>query len=164
MHQIDPTDPRALRDAFGKFATGVTVVTTCTQSGPAAITANSFSSVSLDPPLILWSVAKTSRRCEVFEQAQRFVVHVLAEDHLDLARACTSPTPDFTAPLWQTTADGMPLFPEALAVFECTQEALYPGGDHSILLGRIDAARHRPDGQPLLFHSGAFGRLDQSLL
>jgi flavin reductase (DIM6/NTAB) family NADH-FMN oxidoreductase RutF len=136
---------RAFRDALGAFATGVTVVTTEGPSGPVGITANSFSSLSLDPPLVLWSPARSSRRFAIFAGAEAFSIHVLAAGQAELARHFTR----------------QPDLPEAglgavLARFDCARHAVHEGGDHAIVVGRVLRAWHAP-GAPLVFHAGRFG-------
>ncbi|SHI33112.1 flavin reductase family protein [Wenxinia saemankumensis] len=156
MTRFDPaTDPRAFRGALGAFATGVCIVTTRSPEGaPVGITANSFASVSLDPPLVLWSPARASSRFELFAAAPRFAIHVLRHDQHPLSTAFTrdaDPGID-----WDEGIDGLPLLPEALAVFEAVAEARHPAGDHDIVVGRVIAARLER-GQPLVFQHGAYG-------
>lgn len=136
---------RAFRDALGTFATGVTVITTQTPAGPVGITANSFASLSLEPPLVLWSPARASRRFETFAQAEVFSIHILSQGQSELARHFTR------------TGD---LPPEGLgpvlARFDCARHAVHEGGDHAIVVGRVLRARHAA-GAPLIFHGGRFG-------
>lgn len=168
---IDPQEPetfvpaegneRRFRDALGAFATGVTVVTAPGLNGPGlngalGITANSFSSLSLDPPLVLWSPARASRRFQAFAEAEHFAIHVLAADQHPLCRHFSRQGHDFDLPLIALNAQGVPVLPGCLAVFECAREAVHAGGDHAIIVGRVLAARHRP-GAPLVFSGGAFG-------
>ncbi len=150
-------DSRAFRDALGRFATGVTVITTMTDKGPIGITANSFASVSLDPPLVLWSPARTSRRFAAFAEAQRFAIHVLAADQPDVCNRFAKDGYDFDGLDWVSGAAETPLIRNCLARFECTQHATHDGGDHLIIIGRVEAAEFC-DGEPLLFSRGAFGR------
>ena len=156
---FDPaTDPRAFRDALGAFATGVTVVTTQTPDGPVGITANSFASVSLDPPLVLWSPAKSSRRFHHFAEADRFAIHVLGADQRHICEAFTRDKHAFEGIDWHAGEDGTPLIENTLARFECTLDAAHDAGDHLIIVGRVRRADTRP-GAPLLFAGGAYQRL-----
>ncbi|GGL57460.1 flavin reductase family protein [Wenxinia marina] len=157
MDVLDPaSDPRGYRRALGAFATGVTVVTTVTDEGPVGITANSFSSVSLDPPLILWAPDKGSRRYDAFARAGRFAINVLAVDQHGVCDAFRKSKDAFDAGEWETGADGIPVLARALAVYECAQEALHDAGDHALVIGRVLSVRLR-GGLPLVFHGGAYG-------
>jgi flavin reductase (DIM6/NTAB) family NADH-FMN oxidoreductase RutF len=151
-----PETARALRDALGCFGTGVTVVTCMTGDGPLAMTANSFSSVSLDPPLVLWSPAIASSRHDAFVAAQTFSIHVLAADQLALARAFARDGRDFSHAGWHETDHGTPAIAGAIARFDCQHHAAHGAGDHTIVLGRVEGAAHRP-GAPLLFVRGCYG-------
>lgn len=136
MTQIDP---RALRDAFGCFMTGVTVVTTIDQSNnPLGFTANSFSSVSLDPPLLLVSIANKSVNLQTFQAAPGFAVNILSEEQKSVSANFARPVEDrFASVYWRRGPVGSPLIAEVSAWFDCTLEQVIPAGDHSILLGRI---------------------------
>lgn len=155
-HIIPEHDPRGFRLVLGRFATGVTVITAAAPDGPMAITANSFSSVSLDPPLVLWAPARASRRFELFRDAPRFVIHVLASDQLGLGHHFARTGHDFSPADWQAGPDGLPLLEHFAARFTCTRHAVHDGGDHAIVLGRVETAeagRHAP----LIFADGAYG-------
>ncbi|WP_298971062.1 flavin reductase family protein [uncultured Roseobacter sp.] len=149
---------RDLRRALGCFGTGVTVITTQTDEGPLGITANSFSSVSLEPPLVLWSPAVASRRHAPFVEAERFCIHVLSADQLDLARHFASKGDGFEAFDWSTGPLGAPRLSGCLAEFHCSRYAVHPAGDHSMILGEV---RHvflaEGDAPGLLFKRGQFG-------
>lgn len=156
----DP-DRRGFRTALGRYPTGVTVVTTRTPDGVAVgMTVNSFASVSLDPPLVLWSVGDDASCADVFAAAPRYVVNVLAADQEGLARRFALPEADRFdgVPTHPGLAD-IPLIDGALTVLECRLETVYPGGDHRILLGRVERFATR-GGKPLLFHEGMFDHLD----
>lgn len=165
----DPTPPysfvpgpgteRLFRDALGAFATGVTVVTARGPLGPLGMTANSFTSLSIDPPLVLWAPARASKRFDALAGANRFSIHVLEAGQRDLALHFARQGHDFKLSGLEETADGVPLIPGCLAVFDCAREAVHAGGDHAIVVGRVLAARHRL-GQPLVFQSGRFGGFD----
>lgn len=132
-------DPRALRDAFGAFATGVTVVTTRSGDGaPIGFTANSFASVSLDPPLLLVCLAKTSRNFATMTGATGFAVNILAEDQKDVSNTFAKPVEDrFAAVEWRDGPAGSPVFAGVAAWFDCTAEQVVDAGDHAILIGRV---------------------------
>lgn len=151
-----PATTRALRDALGRFPTGVTVVTAQGADGPEGMTANSFASVSLDPALVLWCPAKTSRRHDLFTTTDHFGIHVLSEAQEDIALAFARPDLGFGEIAPDLSPEGIPLLPRALARFDCATYAVHDAGDHSIVIGRILRATHAP-GQALLFHDGAFG-------
>lgn len=154
------TDVRALRDALGQFATGVTIVTTrTTDDRPVGLTANSFASVSLDPPLVLWSAARASMRHQHFAEAQCFAIHVLCEEQEELARHFTRDGMDFGGIDWTPTIQGVPLLNGVLARFECVTEATHEGGDHTIIIGRVTRFMRHPQARPLLFSGGRFARI-----
>ena len=155
---FDPSaDADSFRGALGAFVTGVTVVTTDSPEGPVAIVANSFASVSLDPPLVLWSPAKSSRRFEHFAGSRRFAVNVLSADQRDLCAAVLASKTAITRFPTHPSHCGMPLIDGALATFECNLETTHDAGDHVIVLGRVTRAHHRA-GDPLVFHGGRYGR------
>ncbi len=154
----DPANPRQLRDAFGKFATGVTVVTCADAQGRAAcITANSFSSISLSPTLVMWAPDKGSRRFETFRVARRYAIHVLAAEQADLCWACAKDAyalRDFT---FLENEAGVPLIPGCLTRFECHQVACHDAGDHAIIIGEVEKVEMR-DGNALAFFAGSYGQ------
>jgi flavin reductase (DIM6/NTAB) family NADH-FMN oxidoreductase RutF len=152
-----PGRPRALRDAFGRFATGVTVITTATPEGPMAITANSFSSLSLDPPLLLWSPGKFSKRFAIFAGAAHFAVHVLGAEQGDLGARFARDGRDFDGVGALPGPGGAPLLPDCLARFACRTAAVHDGGDHAIVVGEVLDFAMR-EGAPLVFSQGAYGR------
>ena len=151
-----PDTRREFREALGCFGTGVTVVTTLSDRGPIAMTANSFSSVSLDPPLVLWCPAKGSERHETFITAPRYVIHVMAEDQQTLASHFARTGDDFDEIIWQSGAGGLPVLEGCLAHFLCRRTAVHDGGDHSIVLGQVERASYRT-GSGLIFKRGQFG-------
>ena len=154
-----PTDSVSLRNAFGRFGTGVTIVTTLTDAGPLGMTANSFSSVSLDPPLVLWSAALRSKRHDAFAGAQHFCIHVLDEDQRGLAEHFAGQGHDFSPFTWAEGPTGAPQLAGCLAAFHCSRFAVHPAGDHSVILGQIThAAEREGHGAGLLFDQGRFGR------
>jgi len=155
-------DPRALRNAFGAFATGVTLVTTVGPDGkPIAMTANSFSSVSLDPPLLLWCIDKASDRLAVFEASPHFAINILAEHHKTLSsRFATKGQPYMDGVECVTGESGCPVIPDACAIFECERVARHDAGDHIIYIGRVRRFE-TPEGagKPLVFHRGNYSVL-----
>lgn len=153
-----PDQTRALRNAFGSFATGVTVVTTTTPAGPVGMTANSFSSVSLDPALVLWSIDKGSDRFDVFVRAERYAIHILAADQAEVSTGFARDPGFFAQAPWQEGADGVPELAGVLSRFDCRLQAAHDAGDHVILVGEILDVTHRP-GAPLLFAAGRYGQL-----
>lgn len=148
---------RAFRDALGCFATGVTVITARSSLGPVGITANSFSSVSLDPPLVLWSPAKSSRRHEAFVAAEEFAIHILGTEQAEIALAFVRDGDAFAQFDSRDTATGLPLLEKCLARFECRRFAAHDAGDHTVIIGEVLAAETRP-GEPLVFARGQYGR------
>lgn len=133
-------DPRALRDAFGAFLTGVTVVTTFNEEGaPIGFTANSFTSVSLDPPLLLVCLAKTSRNYAALTGAPGFGVNILSEGQKDVSNTFARPVEDrFASVDWQRGPHGAPVFSDVAAWFDCAKHELVDAGDHVILIGRVE--------------------------
>ena len=153
----DPADPRALRDAFGCFATGVTVVTAHGPDGPQAFTANSFTSVSLHPPLLLVCPALSASSLPSLRAAGAFAVNVLARDQEAFAkRAATRGADRFDGEGWNHDGPA-PTLAGACAVFECDLETELPGGDHAILLGRVRRFRTDRAREPLLWFHGRYG-------
>jgi 3-hydroxy-9,10-secoandrosta-1,3,5(10)-triene-9,17-dione monooxygenase reductase component len=150
-------DPKELRKVLGTFATGVTVITTRASDGTSVgLTANSFNSVSLDPPMVLWSLAKTARSRSTFEAAQHWAVHILAADQEELAnRFATRGTDKFVGLTLEQGAGDVPLLPGCAARLQCRTSFLYEGGDHLILVGEVLAVDHT-DNTPLVFHAGAY--------
>lgn len=157
LNGFDPaTDARGFRDALGRFATGVTVITCQTDAGPQGITANSFASVSLDPPLVLWSLARSSSRFDIFAGARAFCIHVLDHAARDMAARFTRGGHGFDGLATGLGATGAPTLPDALARFDCTRHATHAAGDHLIILGHVAWAL-RKSGQPMVFSQGHFG-------
>jgi flavin reductase (DIM6/NTAB) family NADH-FMN oxidoreductase RutF len=151
---------RAYRDALGRFATGVTVVT-CAPSAdrPLGVTVNSFTSVSLDPPLVLFCLGREARSLSGFVQAGAFAVNVLARQHRDLGVRFAVDAADWHDVAWWTLETGAPVLDGSLASFDCRLEARHAGGDHVIMVGRVAAFAARPDGQPLLYDRGRYAGL-----
>ncbi len=154
-------DTRRLRNAFGRFATGVTIVTCASEDGPICITANSFSSLSLEPALVMWAVDKGSRRFEYFAKAQHFAIHVLGADQEALCFASAKDALALTQLDHSINGEGTPVLPGCLARFECKTEAHYEAGDHVIMVGRILRAAQE-EGDALAFFGGKIGSFTQA--
>ena len=148
-------DQRELRDALGCFATGVTVVTTHSDRGPLGMTANSFASVSLDPPLVLWSPARKSLRFPAFETAPFFAIHILAEDQIALSNRFATSGDDFGGVAFHRGDGDTPLLDGCAARFECAHSAGHDGGDHLIVVGEV-LRMTCTDKRPLLYYRGGY--------
>ena len=154
------TDSKTFRQCLGKFATGVTVVTCCDDNGnPYGITANSFSSVSLEPPLVLWNIAKVSNSLQAYLDAEHFVINVLTEDQQQLSShfARTDHTL-FRGIEYSPAENGAPLLPDTLATFECRTHKIHDCGDHYIIVGEVTGFASW-DGDPLLFFGGGYRKI-----
>lgn len=158
VFEPDDSNTRLLRDAFGRFATGVTIVTANTPDGVVAITANSFSSVSLTPPLVLWSPDRNSRRFPYFVEAEHYAIHVLAAEQNALCWSVAKDVYGLRALDLALNTEGVPVLENCLARFECTQKAVYDGGDHAIVLGTVNRAEMREEGDALAFFKGQVGQ------
>lgn len=152
---------REYRNALGKFSTGVAIVTAATIEGPIGITINSFASVSMNPALVLWSVAKDAGRHDVFKDASEFAIHVLSENQYQEAMHFVKNADNFDADCWHMQDGKPPLSNSALASFVCTLEVTYDGGDHTIVVGRVKRFSQRA-GSPLVFSAGEFGTFQES--
>jgi len=155
--------PSAFRAALGAFATGVCVVATRDRTGrPAGVTVNSFTSVSLDPPLVLFCLDRRGSALARFETAPAWAVHVLADDQEDLARRFARRSQEaaradpWSGLAWHEGGDGLPAFPGCLARLSCGAERVADGGDHAILIGRVAALDCQAGGRPLLYFRGRF--------
>jgi flavin reductase (DIM6/NTAB) family NADH-FMN oxidoreductase RutF len=151
-------DARALRDAFGCFTTGVTIVTTRgADGGPVGFTANSFASVSLDPPLALVCVDLSANSLPALEAAGVFVVNVLHAGQRDTARRFAQRDADrFEATGYETWATGAPVLDGCMANFECETHQAFDAGDHRVFIGRVLKVRMDPDHAPLVFLRGGY--------
>lgn len=152
------------RQALGTFATGITVAATLDKDGqPHGLTVNSFNSVSLDPPLVLWSLNKQSHQLDVFAQSGFYGISILAEDQMEISNRFAAMIEDrFDGINWQAGGTGAPLLDGALATFDCKVEQIVEGGDHIILIGRVLSVTKR-DAAPLLYHEGAYKSLGSAL-
>ncbi len=151
------TDAKQFRRALGQFATGVTVVTArSTEGRDVGLTANSFNAVSLDPPLVLWSVDKKSSTAADFLEADSFAVHILSLDDEHVSNQFTKSGIDrFAGMPVSRGIGGVPLLDCGVARFECQTEHRYDGGDHVVVVGRVVTYR-TVEGPPLVFHNGGY--------
>jgi flavin reductase (DIM6/NTAB) family NADH-FMN oxidoreductase RutF len=155
-HPSPSVTERHFRAALGQFATGVTIITARAGHGYVGFTANSFNSVSLDPPLVIWSLARRSRSLAAFEGAERYAVNVLAFDQVALARRFSRPHTDrFAGVVFRVGEAGAPLIERGAAWLECRHHALHPAGDHMLFIGEVTAAAHRRVA-PLVWHGGRY--------
>ena len=157
-------DSRGLRTALGQFATGITVVTTRASTGGfVGLTVNSFSALSLQPPLVLWSLRCTSPSLPVFQGAERFVVNVLAEAQVEVSRRFASALPDkFDGVAHAESTTGLPLLHGAAAWFECRTVSQQLAGDHCLFIAEVERFT-ASELAPLLFHSGGYFALGSRL-
>ena len=157
-------EDRRFRNALGKFATGVTVVTTATSEGePVGVTASSFNSVSLDPPLVLWSLAKSAKSMEAFSTSGHFAVHILAASQEDISNRFARPGADkFDGIGWTPSTLGSPLLPDCAAQFQCKTSYQYEGGDHVIFVGEV-IGFEETNKSPLVFHGGVYAEAKPKL-
>ena len=157
-------DQRAFRDALGKFPTGVTIVTAAPEGhSPFGVTANSFASVSLDPPLVLWSLQKSSDTFAAFEKASHFAINVLSAGQEALSNQYARKNQhDLADDHYTNGHHGSPRVNGALVTFECEKDAWHDGGDHIIMVGKVLAMSDVSGEAPLVFHSGAYNTLSQA--
>jgi len=148
---------KEFRASLAMFATGVTIITARTPAGAlVGLTANSFNSLSLDPPLVLWSIVRKSASLPGFLASGHFAINVLASDQSDLSHRFATPSDDkFAALDLQEGLGGSPLLPGALASFECQIQSTIEGGDHLLFVGRVHKIRYRT-GEPLIFNGGKY--------
>lgn len=160
MHSVEfvpgPDTSRQFRDALGGFATGVTLVTIESAEGPMGFAANSFAAVSLDPPLVLWSPAKSARRFPHYVAADHYAIHVLPVSARDLLQRFARDGAGFAGLPFTRNAEGVPVLDLALARFDCRRHAAHEGGDHTIIVGEVLRAAHR-GGEALIFSQGRYG-------
>ncbi len=157
-------DQRAFRDALGRFPTGVTVITACPgDMKPFGVTANSFSSVSLDPPLILWSLQRNSDTFDAFEQTRFFGVNVLSAGQQAVSNQYAKKNNhDLDADHFQMGEHGVPLIHDAVVSFECEVDAVHDGGDHVIIVGKVLSMSDMSAADPLVFYSGQYRQLQDA--
>lgn len=155
-------DPKDFRSALGQFATGVTIVTGADAEGPFGMTASSFNSVSLKPPLILWSLGVEARCYGQFMEAEYFVVHVLTAEQSNLSNhfASADLNDKFENIDWAHNDRGIPVLKGCAAHFECQTHAKHNGGDHVIFVGEVEAYKSQHNVEPLLFHGGRYRQME----
>lgn len=164
--EISADDPEAIaaarrfRDVLGRFASGVTVVTTISDDAPVGMTCQSFCSVSLEPPLVLFSPAKTSRAWPRIRQSGRFCINLLAADQADLSNQMASRGSDkFSGVAWSPSPQtGSPVLDGTLGYVDCTVHAVYEAGDHYVVIGAVKELFSSDVPEPLLFYQGRYGR------
>jgi flavin reductase (DIM6/NTAB) family NADH-FMN oxidoreductase RutF len=152
-------DPRDFRNALGTFATGVTIITAITPDGkPYGLTCNSFASVSLNPPLVLWSLGMFSNGLSIFQSASHFTVNVLGASQQELSNRFAKSSEDkFAGVEWTPGLGKAPVLANCVASFQCRAANRYYGGDHIIFLGAVEAYAYNRQ-EPLLFARGGYGR------
>lgn len=157
-------DPKDFRRALSHFPTGVIVATTIdSASAPIGCTASSFNAVSLDPPLVLWSIDKSAWSAVAFRESGGFAVNVLSAEQVAISNRFAQRGDDKFANFdWATGSEGWPVFAGTVACFECRTWAVYDGGDHWIIVGEVQAYSHDATDSPLLFSRGGYG-VPQSL-
>lgn len=153
-----PFSRQDFRAALGLFATGITIITTRGADGtPVGLTANSFNSVSMAPPLVLWSLALQAGSLPVFRAASHYAIHILAAEQRELAERFAARGVDrFAGLAWHEGRGGAPLLEGAAAVLECRNRSRHEEGDHVIFVGEVERCRYRTDAAPLIFHGGRF--------
>jgi 3-hydroxy-9,10-secoandrosta-1,3,5(10)-triene-9,17-dione monooxygenase reductase component len=160
---VSNIDGMRFRSVLGRFATGVVAITAIDQETgePTGLAANSFTSVSLDPPLVAFCVAHTSSTWPRLRVADRLCINILSEAQQDVCRQLAMKGGDKFATIdWTTSPGGSPVIEEALAWIECTIESEYPAGDHMIVVARVQHLDKHHEGEPLLFYQGSYGRFD----
>lgn len=156
---LENLNEMSLRRALGEFATGVTIVAT-DDGEPSGFACQSFSSLSLNPPLVLFTVMRTSRTWPRIEATKRFAVSVLTEDQEDVSVAFGRPGGEkFATGTWSLSPLGNPILHDCAIWIDCTVEAVHAGGDHRIVVGRVKTIGHRADSKPLLYHRGSYAQL-----
>ncbi|MBC7731013.1 MAG: flavin reductase family protein [Bacteriovorax sp.] len=159
LHALAPNfTARDFRAALGMFATGVTIITARNAQGaPVGLTANSFNSVSLTPPLVLWSLARSAGSMPAFERGSHYAINILAADQHTLAERFASKLIDRFADIpFREGAGGAPVLEGSAAVFECFNRSRYEEGDHVIFVGEVERCTHREGVQPLIYHGGRY--------
>ena len=153
-------DPQLQRRIFGRFATGVTVVTTVRDGRPYGMTANAVTSLSLDPPLVLVAVDRRAGMHAALREGQCFALSILGDDHEHLSRRFATSGPKEFGDLAVTTAvTGAPILADAIGWVDCRITEVLPGGDHDIFVGEILAGDHQEQGRPLLYFAGKYRKL-----
>jgi flavin reductase (DIM6/NTAB) family NADH-FMN oxidoreductase RutF len=156
-------DPMAFRRALGKFPTGVCIVTTRVEGEAVGMTMSSFNSLSLDPPLVLFSIDRRALSLPLWEQAEGYAVHVLSENQQDLSNRFARPAANkWEGVLFRDGMFGAPILPGVAAIFECSAYARHDGGDHRLFIGEVRKFSADPDRRPLVFAQGRYAALHRS--
>jgi 3-hydroxy-9,10-secoandrosta-1,3,5(10)-triene-9,17-dione monooxygenase reductase component len=156
-----PPDEASYRTVLGHFATGVTIITALSDGQPIGVSANSFTSVSLTPPLVLFCASKDSTTWPKIEAAGTFTVNILNEHQEDVCRVFATRGADrFSRIGWRPSANGSPILHDALAYLDCTIQDQYEGGDHLIVVGLVHELGVLNDEGPLIFYRGGYGHFD----
>jgi len=154
-------DQRELRNTLGTFATGITVVTTKSKEGAnIGVTINSFASVSLDPPMVLFSLKKDSPLADIFLKADTFNINILSAEQENASNLFAGPGEDkFNKVEWKEGQNGSPLLMNNLGALECTRLSTHEGGDHTIFMGEVTQHENNSEAKPLLYFKGAYATL-----
>jgi len=155
-------DPREFRDTVGHFATGITIITTCQEDGtPVGLTANSFTSLSLDPPMVLFCLDNNVASFDSFRAGRHFAVNILSEKQRDLSSRFAKSGPEkWEGVVFDAGHTGSPILPGSLACMECKVSSINEGGDHVIVIGEvIRMERTQEDAMPLLYYRGGYANL-----
>lgn len=156
--EVIPIEPSYMRNVLGHFASGIVVVTAITPDGPAGFTCQSFSSLSLDPPLVSFAPARSSTTWPRIREVGRFCVNVLSDDHAEVSTGfARSGTDKFAGVRWVPAPSGAPQLDGVAAWIDCALHEEFPGGDHTIVLGLVQDLSADASRSPLLFHRGAYG-------
>jgi flavin reductase (DIM6/NTAB) family NADH-FMN oxidoreductase RutF len=159
---IPHIDQRLFRDTMGQFVTGVTVASTLDGDGaPVGVTVNSFTSVSIHPPMVLFCLDRKASTLPAFVSARHFAINVLAADQMELCQRFARLAGDWHGLAFEVWETGAPIIPDCVAAIDCTLAHLHEGGDHRILLGRVMRLGQMRDVEPLVYHRGAFAHLDR---
>jgi len=160
VEKENDVDRRALRAALGNFATGIAIVTSIDDDGtPVGLTINSFSSVSMNPPLVLFCLAREAFSLPTFLESSYFAINILEHSQAKLSRLFATSMADKWAGLrWKAGAGGVPLLPGCVAWLQCRTHQILDGGDHLIILGKVSAVQHDPEREALLYKRGRYGR------
>jgi len=154
-------DPAAMRTVLGHFATGVAIITALDGDEPVGMACNSFTSVSLEPPLVLFCAAKSSSTWPRIQTAKKWAANILAEDGEEICRLFAQKGADRFAHMSHTPGrSGAPLLDDAIAFVDCETVAEHDAGDHLIVVGRVLELGYDPESKPLLFYRGGYGRFD----
>lgn len=165
--QVTEVTQAAFRATLGRFATGVTVVTTCEQDQPVGITVNAFASLSLDPPLVLICIDRSSYVHDLLQRTGIFAANILADDQLHLsncfARRSQERLKGFCGATFSTAVTGAPILDGAVGYVDCRIVGVYPGGDHSIFVGHVESLGGTDKALPLLYHRGAYVQMERDV-